>query len=164
MILEAGSQRLPGYRTERSVLSAQTHPFRGGSHNGTRFTIQIISTRDHALNHSGQTFSDFSTLYGWTNRCDEQIAISCLQSNRFIKTVSAKIASDCDELDLLRSDPLDNFALLYTIVECSRGRDPHFSATSHTSSHKNVSHFTPAEIFYNTNFGVLTPLTGAFGS
>ena len=81
-------------------------------------------------------FQIFSTLYGWTNKCDEQIAISCLQSNRFIKTVSAKIASDFDELDLLRSDPLDNFALLYTIVECSRGRDPHFSATSHTSSHK----------------------------
>ena len=80
--------------------------------------------------------------------------------------ISAKIVSDfdSDKLDLLRSDPLDNFALLYTIVECSRGRDPHFSATSHTSSHKNVSHFTPAEIFYNTNFGVLTPLTGAFGS
>ena len=100
-----------------------------------------------------QIFGFFHTAWSQQQMWHQHSYI-LLQSNGFIKTVSAKIVSDfdSDKLDLLRSDPLDNFALLYTIVECSRGRDPHFSATSHTSSHKNVSHFTPAEIFHNTKF------------
>ena len=68
----------------------------------------------------------------WTN------SYLLLQSNRFIKTVSAKIASDFDELDLLRSDTLDNFALFWTPLSSAlEAVTLIFSATSHMSSHKN---------------------------